>query len=197
MAFEPVRSRRSAGTIVIAGAVLFALLMVVLPDYAMGNDAAASSELGRSRHGAGRQPLAAGPITEPADDRRQSLASAKRRRWRAGRAATDGRERAATAHEWYGSRTARLSRRVDAASERAAPSATPAPDGYLVSWRRHANGCVAAVVGHYDGTLTARPWPQQQPFVTGLRDLAEARAKAHDFAHASCRGTHCGTWRPA
>ena len=75
------------------------------------------------------------------------------------------------------------------APARPAAKAT-APDGQVYCWRRHANGQLAAVVGHADGTLTARRWPSTETFLTGIRGLADAQraadALAHDGNRCSC-----------
>jgi hypothetical protein len=78
------------------------------------------------------------------------------------------------------------------APARPAPPAT-APDGQVYCWRRHANGQLAAVVGHADGTLTARLWPCTETFSTGIHDLADAQRAADALAH---EGNRCACGRP-
>lgn len=87
--------------------------------------------------------------------------------------------------------TARLVLVSTAPAARSAPPAT-APDGQVYCWRRHANGQLAAVVAHSDGSLTARLWPCNETFSTGIRGLGEAQRAADALAHAG----DCSFCRP-
>lgn len=69
-----------------------------------------------------------------------------------------------------------------------------APDGQVVCWRRHANGQLAAVVGHADGTMTARLWPGNDVFSTGIRTLTAAQRAADSLAHVDSGCTSCRPW---
>jgi len=87
-----------------------------------------------------------------------------------------------------------ISRLVLVSSTPAPARPATAPDGQVYCWRRHANGQLAAVVGHADGTLTARLWPSTETFLTGIRDLAEAQRAADALAH---EGNRCSCGRPS
>lgn len=76
-------------------------------------------------------------------------------------------------------------------------AAAPAKDGEVVCLRKHDNGQTAAVLSGDDGRYTARRWPDLEPFVTSLTDLADARQQADAIAHPDRTGSACGSWRSA
>lgn len=89
----------------------------------------------------------------------------------------------------------RATTRLVLVSSAPAPGSAPrvtAPDGQVYCWRRHANGQLAAVVAHADGSLTARLWPSNDTFSTGMRELGEAQRAADALAHAG----DCSFCRP-
>jgi hypothetical protein len=77
---------------------------------------------------------------------------------------------------------------------RIAPAQAPVPDGWLLCWRRHANGQLAAIIGHADGTMTARLWPAVDRFSTGIRTMATAQQAADTLAHADAACEGCKPW---
>jgi hypothetical protein len=77
---------------------------------------------------------------------------------------------------------------------RIAPAQAPVPDGWLLCWRRHANGRLAAIIGHPDGTMTARLWPDVDRFSTGIRNMATAQHAADTLAHADTACDGCKPW---
>jgi hypothetical protein len=165
-----------------AGILVCALLIAALPEDSLAARATDPRQTDGMARGLAQKVATMGPMAEV--DHRRQLRGSRRKR---------ARTRPLAAARSVARQT------TPAATVVAVEAAVPAksvPDGFLVSWRKHANGNVAAVVGHYDGGLTARPWPQRAPFVTGLSSLAEAQARADEIAHADCAGT-CGPWRPA
>jgi len=81
-----------------------------------------------------------------------------------------------------------------ASTPRIAPARAPVPDGWLLCWRRHANGQLAAIIGHPDGTMTARLWPDVDRFSTGIRTMATAQQAADSLAHTDEDCSSCRPW---
>jgi hypothetical protein len=91
-------------------------------------------------------------------------------------------------------RPSRLVLTSTATAARITPARAPVPDGWLLCWRRHANGQLAAIIGHPDGTMTARLWPDVDRFSTGIRAMATAQHAADSLAHANAACEGCKPW---
>ena len=185
--------------VLFVGVLVCAVLIAAAPEDALANPAADQPEAGgMARDPRHRQVTATGSLAD-ADNRRQLLGS-RRKRVR-DRNAAGGATDTLLVHSWAARSPLAAARSASRQAARAVPTTVQqpreAPDGYLVSWRKHANGNIAAVVGHYDGGLTARSWPQCSTFVTGLTDLAKAQALADEIAHADCTDACCNPWRRA